>query len=285
MPKLIDIAKMISGRINSNEFSAALSASDPFSIEIGEEEFEKIQSQVSGMMTLDSAVNNVEVAKAMKPKLKSEIEGDIRRELKNSMYTNIEEKISGLGPKLGIDLSGKKIDEQLDAISSHKAPTIDNKAYENLQNEFATYKEQTANDKENFKNELLDFKINSTLRNKLSSVPLSKPYQDDLVKSSLFDRVISEVKSKAVISLDDKTGQMKLLNPDNREMELFDENNKKIGIDDLINPLVQPYIQATPEKSQDKPEQNISISQLPDGMNYGSAAAQVKSAKSEGVSY
>lgn len=289
MSNLLDIAKIMSGQINSNEFAAALGASEPLSVEISTEEFEKIKTQLGGMMTLESAVNNVKVAEAIKPKVKMEIEGDMRKELKKSIYDSIEEKVAGIGTKLGVELSGKKIDDQLELIVGAKVPdpiTPDNKEYEKLQKQFSDFKDSTELEKTEASKKFTDFKINSTLRNKISSIPLSKAYQEDLIKESLYDRVIAEVRTKAIIELKDN-GQIKLLNPEKKEMELFGDNNKKVGIDELINPLMQPYLQATPPGgTKDKDKSLNLLGDLPDGKNVGSAAVSVREgAANAGVEY
>jgi hypothetical protein len=279
MPKLIDLLKVVSNQINNNEVSAALGASEPFAVDISEDEFNAASTQIKGMMTLESAVNNVEVANAIKPKVKTEIEGDLKRELKSSMYGNLETKIEGLGDKLGIDLKGKRLDDQIDSLSKISIGSGSNKEYEALQSEFSTFKEQAVKEVQEYKDNLSDFKINTTLQTKMSSIPLAKPYQDERVKSSLYNDVINEVRSKAVVKVDDR-GQVTLFNPENPEMKLFGENNKELGINDLIDPLMQPYIQATPEPFDEKHTKEIKVNQLPN--TDGSAGARVKDANRYG---
>ena len=242
---IIDVAKLLSGQINSNELSASVGASDPLSVQISDEEFEKIQDQVKGLMTMDSAINSPEVAKAIKPKLINDLGSELRGEAKKSIYETIEGKFTELGNDLGLDLSGKKLDEQLGMIKAAKTKEGSSKTaqdYEKLNQDFLKFKEQAEQEKENLIKEHKNSQINAKLMAKMSSVPLAKAYQDPVIKNSLMEGVLKQVRSKAHLDLDE-TGEIKLFNPDNKDMELFVEN-KKIGVDDLVNPLMQPYIQA-----------------------------------------
>lgn len=281
MPKLIDVLKVVSNQINNNEVSAALGASEPWTVDISDEEFNAASAQINGMMTLDSAVNNVEVANAIKPKVRADIEGELKRELKSSMYTNLETKVEGLGDKLGLDLKGKKLDDQIDALGKISVGQS-SKDIEKVHGEFAQYKEEAEKKILEEKTRFSDFKINTTLQNKMSSIPLAKPYQDERIKTSLYNDVINEVRSKAIVKVDDR-GQVQLFNPDNPELKLYNENNKETGINDLIDPLMQPYIQATPEPLNDNKSKEIKVSQLPD--SNGSAGGLVRSANRMGVKY
>ena len=281
MPRLIDILKVVSNQINNNEVSAALGASEPWMIDISDEEFNSATSQIKGMMTLDSAVNNVEVANAIKPKVRADIESELKRELKSSMYGNLESKIEKLGDKLGIDLKGKKLDDQVDALSKISLGQS-SQDLEKIHNDFAKYKEDSEMKIKEEQGKFLDFKINTTLQNKMASIPLAKPYQDERIKNSLYSDVIREVRSKAVVKVDDN-GRVALFNPENPEMKLFGDNNKELGIDDLIQPLMQPYIQATPEPLNNDSKKEIRVSQLPD--SNGSAGSLVKGANRQGVRY
>jgi len=278
---IIDVAKLLSGQINSNELSASVGASDPLSVQISDEEFEKIQNQVKGLMTMDSAINSPEVAKAIKPKLINDLGSELRGEAKKSIYETIEGKFTELGNDLGLDLSGKKLDEQLGMIKAAKTKEGSSKTaqdYEKLNQDFLKFKEQAEQEKENLIKEHKNSQINAKLMAKMSSVPLAKAYQDPVIKNSLMEGVLKQVRSKAHLDLDE-TGEIKLFNPDNKDMELFVEN-KKIGVDDLVNPLMQPYIQATPSKDRDpSSKKTIEVNNgngLPEGTNAGSAGALVR---------
>lgn len=277
---ILDVAKLVSGQIHSNEFSAALSASEPLSVEISDEEFEKISNQAKGLMTMDSAINNPEVAKAIKPMVINDIGSEMRSEAKKSIYGTIESKFQNLGSKLGVPLEGKTLDEQIEAISAAKVkqdPSKTNEEYAKLQNDFASFKELAEKEKQNLIKEHKDSQINSKLLGHMSTVPLAKAYQDPVIKNSLMDGVLKEVRSKAVLKLDDSTGEIKLYNKDNPEMELFAEN-KKVGVKDLIDPLMQPYIQASPDKPRAEEQKKvISVENgLPEGANVGSAGSLIK---------
>jgi hypothetical protein len=286
MPKkLIDLAKLLSNHVNSQEVSAAFSASEPWSVEISDEEFEKASGQISSLMTFDSAINNSKVLNSLKDKVDEAYKFDLKNNVKKDIYTDVESKVASIGKRFGLSLEGKKLDEMVESINSVNLQKTDNKAYEELQTELAKEKERAVELEKQFSNDITDFKINTNLHNKLSSVQLAKHYQDERIKNSLFNDIINEVKSKATLKLDD-TGQIKAYQKDNPEMELYGENNKKLGVDDLIMPLMQNYIEATPQKKVETTLNQIELDgALPKGVDQGSAQAAVRTAREQGVKY
>jgi hypothetical protein len=286
MPKkLIDLAKLLSNHVNSQEVSAAFSASEPWSVEISDEEFEKASGQISSLMTFDSAINNSKVLNSLKDKVDEAYKFDLKNNVKKDIYTEAESKVASIGKRFGLSLEGKKLDEMVESINSVNLQKTDNKAYEELQTELAKEKERAVELEKKFSNDITDFKINTNLHNKLSSVQLAKHYQDERIKNSLFNDIINEVKSKATLKLDD-TGQIKAYQKDNPEMELYGENNKKLGVDDLIMPLMQNYIEATPQKKVETTLNQIELDgALPKGVDQGSAQAAVRTAREQGVKY
>jgi hypothetical protein len=286
MPKkLIDLAKLLSNYVDSQEVSAAFSASEPWSVEISDEEFEKASGQISSLMTFDSAINNSKVLNSLKDKVDEVYKFDLKNNVKKDIYTEAESKVASIGKRFGLSLEGKKLDEMVESINSVNLQKTDNKAYEELQTELAKEKERAVELEKKFSNDITDFKINTNLHNKLSSVQLAKHYQDERIKNSLFNDIINEVKSKATLKLDD-TGQIKAYQKDNPEMELYGENNKKLGVDDLIMPLMQNYIEATPQKKVETTLNQIELDgALPKGVDQGSAQAAVRTAREQGVKY
>jgi hypothetical protein len=282
MPKLIDVLKTVAGKVNSNELSAALSASEPWNVEIDQSEFEKTANQIKGMLTLDSAVNNPDVAKQLKDKLKTEWESERGGELKSSIYGTVEEKLGKLSEKLGVDLSGKRLDEQIQTIGEAKfKSTGSNEELKKLQEQLRGAKERETTLEKEYNKKFTDFKIDTSLRNKLNSLPLAQPYQEAMVKDGIFDKVISTVKNKANLKLSEN-GDFELFQKDNPEMELYGENNKKLGIDDIINPLVQPFIKT---KADDTESKRKAPTEIPAGEGANSASDIVRGARAQGVKY
>lgn len=284
MPKLIDVFKKISAQINSNEVSAALGASEPWSVEISEEEFNKASDQIGSLMTLDAAVNNNQVYNQLKGKIEIDKEGELKNSQKKSMYESLEGKLSELGTHFNMDLKGQRLDAQLESLKGIQLSKGNDNALSqeitDLHKTIAT-RDQTIIDNGTKSASKLDaYKIRSTIRQKFDKIPIQKDYQKDLVKNGIFDSLLSELSNKASIKMDENDN-IRLFSKDNPDIELFGENNQKTGIDDLINPLMQPYIQATPtggEPSQTKTITTTDNAGLPEGMhpnsNLGSMLGQ-----------
>lgn len=288
MPKLIDLVKTLTGRLNSNELSALVGASDPWSQDISEEEFSNLETQVKGLVTIDSAVNNEAVYKALEPKIKQKIEGDIHGSMKQLIYSKAEEALEPLGAKFGVDLKGKKINEIVSTLSSidlGNGKTNDD--YQALQNDFNKFKEDSESKLKEQASGFEDFKRRSILRDKLSSYTLAKPYQETLIRDSILDKAIEKLESQAVYKLDDSGRSISgLYKKDNPDIELYGDNNKKLSINDLIDPIMQPYVSTKPDTNpSDTPKPEITIDKLQPEVNSGSAVGGVKAAEKMGVKY
>ena len=118
MPQLKDVIKVLSEQIKSDELTAALSATDE-NVELTEEGFEDLTKQIKGLMTFDAAINNETILNAQIDKINKGIDSPVHKELKNKILYQAEKKVAEFGQNIGLDLNGKKIDEQIEALNSH----------------------------------------------------------------------------------------------------------------------------------------------------------------------
>ncbi len=282
MPKLLDVVRELGGMINSEEFSAALSASEPFSVDISDEEFTKIKEQSKNLLTMESAANNPDLIKMIRPKLLPELEEQEMARKKKSIYDNIEEQTATTFEKLGLDLKGKRFQDQLNEIAQYKASSDNSgvvEKYNQLQEEFGQFKEKSAKKETELMGQFESYKVDSKLLNKLQSMNLATPYKEDMIRNNILNGALNEIKKKAAISLTED-GAFKLANKENPELELFD-GSKKLGIDDLISPIMQPYIaKNNPDRKQELGKGLPSTSTVE--VAQGSAQASFQAAKNNG---
>lgn len=281
MPSIKEVLKLIAGK-TGNEQLARIAETEIS--EIQDDDFLNIKESISSLFTADSAANNPDIISKIEPKLKSKFKEEYESQVKKSIYSSAEEKIASLGEKFGVDLKDKRIDEMIDAIKAADPSKTKTKAYEDLQKEFSDFKglhEKTIKEQQS---QFKDYKVNSLLKNKMSAKQLADAYQGDLVKESIIDKAIDRIKSKAVIDITEK-GEYRLLNPDSPENELFGENNQKLTLDDLINPIFEPYIKKK-KANDDNPGMPSEITYTGNQVvSPRSVAGGITTARSRGIKY
>ena len=279
MPTIKEVLKLIAAKTGNQELAKVADADIS---EINDDDFLKIKESVGNLFTAESAVNNPRIIELIEPKLKGKFKEEYEQQVKKSIYSSAEEKIATLGEKFGVDLADKRIDEMVDLIKGVDPSKAKTKAYEELQKEFSTFKEgheKTIKEKEG---EFKNYKVTSLLKNKMSSKELAEAYKPEMIRESLIDKAISEVRSKAVIDFDDKGGY-KLFNPDSPDNELFGENNQKLTLDDLINPILEPFTKK--KKSADEQGQQRETMMTNDVVSQRSAQGGIQGARSRGLKY
>ena len=229
MPKLIDVLKDLSGVINDNEFSAVIGSSEPYNQEISDEAFEKIKGQMGSLMTFDSAVNNPKIHEALKGKIDPDVKAELYREANAAVYDKAEKKLSELGEHFGIELVGKKLNDQVEALRGVKLGKQDDSVYkseiEKLNQSLASKSEEFETFKKQQEQEVSNFKINTRLDNMLLNYDLAESYKDEFIKKGLFDGIKNELRNKATIKV--QGDSLALFQKDNAELEYF-EGNKNL---------------------------------------------------------
>ena len=256
--KLIDVLKVISSRVNSNALSAAISASAPFEVEFEETDFQEIEKQSKGLVTLDEAANNAEVYKILKPKIESDLDSEFRNKSKAEILHGVETEFAKVGKAIGIDLKDKKWTDSLKEIKTHvlnQSGDVDVRVTQ-LTQENDRLNKVSAKDKkalsaieEKHTGQIATLTSTNHLRNEIiKSVPLAKAYQEDLVRDGIIDRLVDTVHAKASVNFDNTTKSIKFMNldPEHNTLEVMTGDNKKAVLLDLIGTEAQPYIAAAP---------------------------------------
>ena len=250
MPKkLVDILKVLNDQINSSDLNGALQATEPFSVEIEDDKFSDIESQTKSLMSLEKAVNSPNVIEKLRPNIESEL----KKTFKSDSLFAVEKQLEEFGNKIGIDLDKKKQHGEqlrilLDNAEGLKGQTVDTTKFteeiKTLHDQLKERDNLLEETKTNFKNEMESFKVESSLRNKLASYTLQDAYTKDKVRDGLINSIIGEVNSQATLKLG-QNGDLEVFQKDNPEMKLFGDNNKEIGINDLLDSKIKDYIKVS----------------------------------------
>jgi len=259
---LKDILKVVSSKVNSNELSMALSASNPFEVELDDKTFGEIENHIKGLTTLEEAKNNQDIFEALKPKIERAVESDLHKKFKAETLNGVEAELGKLGEKIGVKTTGKKWNEIISEIGS-KAEGLSGdpdarvqtmtQEIEKLHKKVANITDARKTEKEEYENKLTSFQVDTILRGEIeNAIPLAKPYQEKVVREGLITRFMDLAKTKSKVNLEN--GSLKFMNPSNPELELFNEDKStKAGILDLIGEDAQPYIATAPPAGKETP--------------------------------
>lgn len=248
MPKLTDIVKLFSETVSNEALASAMSATNPMEVEFSDDDIDKIKEQVGSLMTFDKAVNSSRVIETIKPS----IEQDLKKKFKSDSLFTVEKQLEEIGGILKIDLNKDKQHQEQLKLLKDKVGTLElNGDTSKFEQEIATLhgqlkeKDELIQTKEQeFNSNLESYKIDSHLRNHLSNYKLQDAYSKDRIKNSLFNDLISDVKSKATLKLG-ADGNVGVYQKEDPTLELYGEGNKKLGVSDLIDPEIKPYLRVS----------------------------------------
>ena len=285
MGTLIDIVKKLNERINSNELSATVSASEPWTVEIDDKGIEAIETQLKGLTTLEEAKNNAEVFNHMKEKVEKTLGTELFNKHKSDFSHGVEKELLPIAKIMGIESDGKKwsdtfklIKNKADSLSGDVNDTIlaQNTEIEKLQNSLATQKEGRKKDKEAHGIEMNNFKVDDLLTREIeAAVKLADAYQIKEVKTGLLNQFKDTIRNKANVSLTD--GVLKFSNKENPDLEVFNENGQKATLPDLIGEESRPYIKAKAPADGPKPPATPEVANNIPTFAPGSAMAGMRS--------
>lgn len=267
MPNLKDVVKLLSEQISNDELTAAISATDE-NVEISEEGFEDMSNQIKGLMTMEAAKNNQEIINSHIDKINKGVESAVHKELKANMMYQAEKKITDAFSSIGLDVSGKKFDEQIEAFRS-RAPTLSKgegvsedakKQIETLNSQLKTATEENKNLENKFNKKLEGIQIDTALQRQLDNYKLAEPYTKPAVKNGIYQEAISKVKDLAGFKLG-SNGQLKITQKDNPEMDFYMGNEKIDDVGKLLAPHVQDYLKTTTQDKVVTPESQESLQQ------------------------
>lgn len=242
MPKLKDILGHLTNVINNDEFTAVVGSSEPWQAEITDEGFEQIKNSASSLMTYESAINNEKVVNALTDRVDQEKASKLYKEAMAAHYDKTEEKLTSVGEYFGVDLKGKKLDDQLAALKTVNL----SKGKENFQQEITALHSQLGEKdkeiekiKQESETKLIDFQKNMKFDSMLEGYNLAEAYKDPIVKRGIFNSIKDEINAKATVKLTESG--LTLYKKDDPTLEYF-EGNKRAELKDLLDPLMSKYV-------------------------------------------
>ena len=75
----------------------------------------------------------------------------------------------------------------------------------------------------------------------LSSYTFGEKYDEDFIKTALFDDVFKKIQKQAKLTLS-SDGSIIPKNPENPELDIYVNNNKVTELKEIIEPLLEPFI-------------------------------------------
>lgn len=257
MAKLKDVLKLFSEQISSQELETVISSSDPLNVDISDEGFTEIKTQVEGLLTVESAQTNKDVKKAL------------FKLHEKTIKTGLEEKLSTLAEKLEAEdgyKTAKTVEDKIEFLSEQldnvkkPAPGADAETLKKYKKDIADLNAQLlkASEEAEIKNNETKSQYEQKLERKAfhqflsNNFKLAEAYQKPEIKQALFDKAYQEAKKSATLKLndDDSFGVFDLETPDK---PLYIKN-KPAGINDIVSPHLQDYLQnSTPQPPKPTP--------------------------------
>jgi hypothetical protein len=249
----IELLKTVGNQIDHAELNAAIKA-DNFEGEfaLSEDGLASAKDQVGKLLTLEAAVNNSTVIE----KINKE---SYPKHMKTAL-TKVEDQLRPIMDKLGIDLEGAEFisdkigdieDKLSEAMASGDKKEVIEKLNEELRlaREVPTKLEQEFNTKIQEKEESYRVeKLRDKFILKANEFIWADAYADKDLKRALLNQKWDKINAKAHLTLSDE-GDIRLMQKDMPEKELYDGNNKLMTFQSLLEPELEPYLKkSSPEK-------------------------------------
>ena len=263
MALLKTILSDLNAQIGNDKLGEFANSESVATIEIDDEVSEDVTTKIKGFLTIDAAINNTDI----QSKIRDQIKPAMRRDLLGKIDIAILESSRELyGDDATSKLSGieftndrvreftKMAKDQIASGSSDKKTKELNEGLKNQLNKInADHAKQIESKdaeiikvKQGFTNKLIKNKVNSLL----SSYTYGEKYQDDFIKTALFDDVFRKVQKKAKLTLSDD-GSIVPKNPEDPALDIYVNNNKVTELKEIIEPLIEPFIK---KSNAQKPE-------------------------------
>lgn len=266
MSNIKEVIKELSKLTNSNALSAAASATNINEVTFSDEDFSHIKTQLSGLLTEESALAN--------PKIIESVKKSVFPLHKKTVLEQIENDIKPIGDKLGVDFSGAEFaTDKIKLLST----AIEDKLLKGGNPDTEKLVKSLKDDKENLSKKLKQFETDFVPKTELdkisqgykakslqrafalktNSFDLQDVYKDERIKKALVNEIWGEINNVARLDFsDDNETEIKVLQKD-LDKELY-VNNKPVKFDDLLTEKFLPYL-----KKSDPPNKQETHKQKP----------------------
>ena len=246
--------------------------------ELNEEQAAAVTAALGNVVTVEAAKNST----ALKEHFKKEMIGSLKGELLGNVDTALEQMTRDLfGDEKLVELKGidftkdriKKVhDWYVDALKETKG--VDEKlkgTVDNLKKQLETITKENE-EKLKLKDEIIRTKeqeftgklLKGQILQMASKYELAEPYRDDLVRGAILETMWNKLNSEATIKFSEQ-GEIELKQKEDANLDVY-KDNKKLGVKDLIEPFLSPYIKKAepPSKGDNRQPNPAHPSNIPD---------------------
>jgi hypothetical protein len=248
MPKLKDFLRKIvdQAAIKDTDFEAVLSASTLAELEITED-FEKKFHNV--YLTRDRAENDPEIIKKLNLKSKSEVLDTVDEGLKKLLDRIPKEKLTEIEKEKSTFKRIELINDALGEVLTNTKSTTE-KDIQKIEKEWAEKNKAIVEAHKHELKKVLDDaqndKLNFALKNKIFSYTFSDAYTG--MKNATADILINQLRGSqhngtpVVLELDPSGAINVRQETEGGLRDIYSNGNEKLTIDNLLDPLVQPFV-------------------------------------------
>lgn len=263
--KVKELIRVLNSILNIQELETIAAASSLDSVDVTEDGVKAVNEKIKGLYTLDAAVNNPQIIDQIKknlyPAIKGELLGNVDTEIdavSRSLFGEEESRII-----LSADFTKDKIKhfrELTEKVLKSKLKDEDkqrlvdgySRQINEIQAKHAEEIKKLQTDIQNKDQEFRDSVIKSRFRETAMGYTLQPAYDIKDVKDVIFTNIYDKIRAKATLKLA-PTGEIEVYQKDQPELKLFD-GAKQIGIKDLIETEMQPFVLKAPVKPGTKPQ-------------------------------
>jgi len=246
---------------DDDELNAVVSSGTMQNIDVSDELQEKLESVT--LLTLDAAKNNPDLHEHFKSKLYPQVSGELldrvdsrihqaARDLLSEEDYNKIQSTQKTQDKVQIfsDLAQKRVTEKIeDPTTKGKIKSL-TEEIENTRKLLEQKESEWSQEKNSIVSDTQNKLIKANVLNKIKSYQLAEQYAStpklrQLVEEAIFE----EISQKAVPKFSEDGTSIELYDKKNPELEYY-EGSKRIGVDEIIEKSVQPYL----KKAESKPQ-------------------------------
>ena len=256
MPTIKDLILSINETVNSNELSTLAGASGLGEVEVTDDGLKEVKTKLGSLLSIDAAKNNHDLEDHFKKKLHPTIKGELLGNIDTDLLSNAKDLFGeeSVNEFKELEFTGDKLKKFTELTKSliAKSSTDDklkevNDGLRNQLTELSNNHQKELKKKEKEVEKLnqgfADTLIRKEFNGMLSNYKLGEKYQEGFVKKALFDDVYSKVSQKAKLTLNEDMSKIIPRNPEKPDLELFINNKKVEDLKELLDPVMEPYIQ------------------------------------------
>jgi hypothetical protein len=290
--KVKEVLRIVNEFLGIQELETIAAASSLDGVDVTEEGVTKVRDKLKSLYTEDAAFNN--------PAIRERIKKELYPSIKGELLGNVDTELDGVSKSLFGDQADevlreaftkdkiKKFHQLTEKVLKSKLNDSEKqKLVESYANQINDLNKKHADDLTALQGEISkrdnEFKL-ALIKNKFKELTGTYKWQPayevpgikDVLINNIFDKINQTVTLKMA-----PTGEIEIFQKDDPTLRKY-EGQKLIGIKDLVEPEVQPYITKAPQKGEKRIEKTSHpiVSDTPRGKR-SPLAERIESARSE----